>query len=290
MTDVENRELSLGAQDNDDHVKNITNPEANKYCPNGNPILEALDIRKWWINYHWSPETGTYADEPFRSIFDPNIIEKVPDGVKLQILPPDPSQGNAWRTSELVLTGESGEIKASYGRHLLTVRADEPASLSDLDPNAVFGFFCYQYSPAPASAGPNVHREIDLIEILRGADSQAQFTLQPYDWKPQQPSWRPFKLPPGCKVITVVNDWAVDPEGPYCAFYCFLGDYSLATLPPLISAHATWHSRREGYGQLIPSVTPTSCARFHINLWLMHGKAPSGPQSVVVTKYQYSTL
>jgi hypothetical protein len=41
--------------DNDDHIKNMQNSDANSYCPNGNPVLEFAG-RQWWINYHWSPE------------------------------------------------------------------------------------------------------------------------------------------------------------------------------------------------------------------------------------------
>ena len=61
--------------DNDDHIKNMQNSDANSYCPNGNPVLEFAG-REWWINYHWSPESGIYAGGDFDSIFDPKIIER----------------------------------------------------------------------------------------------------------------------------------------------------------------------------------------------------------------------
>ncbi len=73
--------------DNDDHIKNMQNSEANSYCPDGNPVLEFAG-RQWWINYHWSQESGIYAGGQFDSIFDPKIIERTSDGVRLWIKPP----------------------------------------------------------------------------------------------------------------------------------------------------------------------------------------------------------
>jgi hypothetical protein len=159
--------------------------------------------------------------------------------------------------------------------------------MADLDPNAVFGFFTYQYSEAPPSQGRNIHRELDMIEVLRGGSSNAQFTLQPFDPPPNP--WYPFTLPNNTPVITIVTDWYIDP-GLNLAATCavFLGDYSLETLPPIPKAYALWSPNQHGFHDLIPRVTATSCARIHINLWLMHGQAPSQPQSVTVTRVQYS--
>jgi hypothetical protein len=111
--------------DDDSHINNMKKSEANRYCPNNNPVIDFAGY-KWWINYHWDPSTGTYADEPFKSIFDPKIIEKVSDGVRLWIRRPT-KQGDAWRTSELVLVGterHEGNISAAYGTRLVTARAD----------------------------------------------------------------------------------------------------------------------------------------------------------------------
>jgi hypothetical protein len=106
--------------DNDDHIKNMQNSDANSYCPNGNPVLEFAG-RQWWINYHWSPEVAF--------IFDPKTIERTSDGVQLWIKPP--GQYDRWQTSELVSVE-----KVAYGRHLVTARADG-GSFSNLDANAV---------------------------------------------------------------------------------------------------------------------------------------------------------
>jgi SAM-dependent methyltransferase len=72
----------------------------------------------------------------------------------------------------------------------VTARADG-GSFSDPDPNAVFGVFTYQYSEAPPSQGPNKHREIDMMEVLRDASSNAQFTLQPTN----EITWGIFGVP-----------------------------------------------------------------------------------------------
>lgn len=43
-----------------------------------------------------------------------------------------------------------------------------------------------------------------------------------------------------------------------------------------------------GIERLIPNRTATSCERLHLDLWLMHGVAPSGPQSVTVTRFEFA--
>jgi hypothetical protein len=141
----------------------------------------------------------------------------------------------------------------------------------------------------PNNLDNNLHREIDMIEVL-GAPN-AQFTLQPWDHQPTP--WKQLKLPDGCQYITVVNDWwwNTDAQHISCVFMLFIGDYSLATLPPFKQAFASWEPYQEkDFSKLIPVITDTSCARVHINLWLMHGQAPSGPQSVTLTRFQYQPI
>jgi hypothetical protein len=282
----------MNGYDNDDHIKNMQNPEANKYCPNRNPVLN-FSGKDWWINYHWSQQTGIYADSNFDSIWNPKIIEQTSDGVRLWIQPPDSSLGPKWQTSEIVCVD-----KVAYGRYLVTARADD-GSFSNFDKNAVFGVFTYQYSEAPPPTPPpnpptrfNKHREIDMMEVLRGANSNAQFTLQPWDLDPHP--WYPFNLPDNTPVITIVTDWYIDPGYNRTITYAgFLGDYSLETLPPTPwegKAYALWYPNKDGFRDLIPAVTATSCARLHINLWLMQGQAPSDGQahSVTVTRFQFA--
>jgi hypothetical protein len=276
--------------DNDDNFKNdLRNPAAVKICPNQNPLIRFAD-HDWWINYHWSKATGSYVwggkdpNEPvFGTIFDPRIIETGPDFVRLWTRQPDPNRfppppgGTAvWRTSEIVLVD-----KMKYGHYLVTARADN-GSFSDFDPQTVFGLFSYQNSTAPS--GMNIHREIDLLEVLRGGGSNAQFTLQPWDYNPHP--WDPFTIPPNTPVVTAVLRWVEEGGQPSAYFHLFLGDYTLANHPPWNNAFRNWNGGN--FPSLVPRWTPTSCVRFHMNLWLMHGKTPSSgrEQSVTITRFQ----
>jgi hypothetical protein len=276
--------------DNDDHIKNISNPEANKFCPNGKSLIKFAG-RDWWINYHWSKETGPFAwggDNPkepvFGTIFDPKIIDAGPDFVRLWTkqpdtsrFPPPPGGKPVWRTSEIVLVD-----KMDYGRYLVTARADN-GSFSDFDPQTVFGLFSYQHSNAPS--GANVHREMDLLEVLRGSNSNAQFTLQPWDHNPHP--WDPFTLPANTPVVTLILHWYQDPAYRMRALmYLFIGDYTLENHPEWSQAFRSWDPHN--FGDLVPEWTQTSCVRFHMNLWLMHGIKPSSgrEQSVTITRFQ----
>ncbi|GLS17424.1 hypothetical protein GCM10007874_04390 [Labrys miyagiensis] len=270
----------MSAYDDDSYFQpsNTRNPEAVKYCPGRDPFITFAG-RQWWINYHWTQRSGTWAGEPFNSIFDPGIIQLTDKGIRLQILPSN--KPNECRTSELVLMDKLG-----YGKYLITVEADG-GSFSDLDPNAIFGAFLYQYSEAPPSNGANIHREIDFLEVLRSGEGNAQFTLQPYDHNPHPVNF--FKIPPKTEVITIYNHWHID-EGLNRASYfvCYSGRWSLGNLPPPEAAIASWMpSNHDGIKDLIPDHTSTSCERLHLNLWLMHGAAPSGPQSVTVTGFEF---
>jgi len=271
----------MSAYDDDSYFqpRNTNNPEAVTYCPRGDPFITFAG-RRWWINYHWTQSQGTYAYEPFKSIFDPKIIQRTAKGVQLQILPGnDPA---VWRTSELVLMDKLG-----YGKYLITAEADG-GSFSDLDANAIFGAFLYQYSEAPPSNGPNTHREIDFLEVLRNGGGNAQFTLQPYESNPHPVKF--FGIPAGTKAITITNHWYVDPGLNVVSYFaCYAGDWSLANPPPEQNLIAKWMpSDVPGIKPLIPHHTDTSCERLHLNLWLMHGAAPSGPQSVTVTRFEFA--
>jgi hypothetical protein len=278
------QEASMPKYDDDSHFQpqNTNNPQAVEYCPGDDPFITFAG-RQWWINYHWTQNQGTYVWEPFKSVFDPKIIEHGPEGIRLQILPGDDPA--AWRTSEVVLMDKLG-----YGKYLVTARADG-GSFSDLDPHAIFGVFLYQYSEAPPSNGRNKHREIDFLEVLRNSVGQAQFTLQPFGDNPPHPV-EFFKIPPATPVITIVNHWYVDAGGKRVAeFACYSGDWSLGNPPPEDKLIAKWYPAQDpNCAPLIPDHTDTSCERLHLNLWLMHGEAPDGPQSVTVTRFEFEPV
>jgi hypothetical protein len=170
----------------------------------------------------------------------------------------------------------------TYGHYLVVARADN-GSFSDFDKQTVFGLFGYQHSNAPS--GANVHREMDLLEMLRGDDSNAQFKLQPWTHNPHP--WDPFMLPANRPVVTLMLSWAETNGKPHVNMHLFRGDYTLEDHPPWKSAFRLWHPT-EKFGDLVPRWTPTSCVRFHMNLWLMHGKEPSSgrEQSVTITRFE----
>jgi len=60
-----------------------------------------------------------------------------------------------------------------------------------------------------------------MTEVLRGARSNAQFTLQPWDHDPHP--WYPFTLPAKTPVITIVTDWYVPETAPVAIFAVFSG-------------------------------------------------------------------
>ncbi len=265
----------MAGYDDDSHFSkaNIFNPEATRYCPNNNPLIRFAG-RDWWINYHWSQNTGTWADEPFKSIFDPKIVKAATDHITLQILP-NPANPSAWLTSEIVLLDKLG-----YGKYLITAKTDA-GGFADLDAHAVFGAFLYQYSEAPPDQGPNIHREIDFLEVLRSGEGNAQFTLQPWDGTGNTVKY--FKIPPGQNTITIETHWYPSANGLMSIFHCYLGDYTLANLPPYNEAVGFWRAEN----RFVPQHTAASCERLHINLWLMHGAAPSRPQSATITRFEF---
>ncbi|GGF83991.1 hypothetical protein GCM10007301_49980 [Azorhizobium oxalatiphilum] len=268
------------AYDDDTHIQNINNPEANKYCPNNNPLIDFAGY-KWWINYHWSQKDGTYFygdGGSFNSIFDPTIIKADGQTVQLAIRKPSPADPNqVWRTSEIVLVDKLG-----YGKYLITAVADN-GSFANLDPKAVFGAFTYQYSEAPPEQGLNKHREIDGLEVLRGGASNAQFTLQPYDPPPNPVKF--FTIPPDVGVLTMYLHWFEENGVPVCHWALYYKDLDLGGIS-LLGPDQAWQA--QGFEHYIPRHTATSCERFHINLWLMFGKNATGlEQSVTVKRFQF---
>ncbi|MFH1981494.1 MAG: hypothetical protein ABIL58_06605 [Pseudomonadota bacterium] len=270
--------------DNDDHFIDNTRgkykAKADAVCPSNNQFIEFAGY-KWWINYHWSLNQGTYAWEPFRSNFDPHVIKRTPDGVQLNIIPGDKSQDDS-RTSEIVLSEVLG-----YGTYLVTARADGD-SFQKLDPNAVFGIFTYQYSEGPPADGINRHRELDALEVIyRGKPGDAQFTLQPWTYDLNIKPGYFFDIPPDAKYLTSTMNWQGDGS---LAYSLYNGDYSYNDIMsnPTIKPFAIWKPSEDPVlRKYIAKHTPLSRERFHVNLWLMHGNRPAAPQTVTVTRFQF---
>src|SRR5262249_37436317 len=178
--------------DEEDNWENTKNKDANRYCPGNNPFVTFGDMKgsnTWWINYHWSRGSGTYANGWFNSIFDPqNFWKKTDEGLTLRAYG---TEKGKCITSELV-----SEAIAPIGdeyKFLVTARVDSGTkNFAALDENVIFGIFTYQYG---CTANPNVHQELDLLEIVskevakktqdgypkKDGDYNAQFTVQPWD-------------------------------------------------------------------------------------------------------------
>jgi hypothetical protein len=268
-------------QNDDPHMARdwIFNPEAIRCCPNNNPLIDFSGY-KWWTNFHWSKETGPYVwggKDPkipeMGTVFDPYLVTKYKGTeLKLAIEPPN-DKYKSWRTSEVCLMDNLG-----YGRYLVSAGTGE--DFAGLDPNVVFGMFTYQFTAASLSEGPNAQREIDALEVLRGANSNAQFMLQPWD---NRPPGLYFNIPPKTSVITVTLDWYLDSSRQKVAkFAIYEGKWTFDTLPREALAHLD--ATNSAFKDLIPS---HGWERFHFNLWLMHGRAPQGSQEVVITRFEY---
>jgi hypothetical protein len=164
-----------------------------------------------------------------------------------------------------------------YGRYLVSAGTGMTGGFSGLDPNAVLGIFTYQYTPAPLNEGRNTHREIDALEVLRGANSNAQFMLQPYD---SRPPGLFFNIPPSVTRITVTLDWGQK----VAKFAVYQGQFRFDTLPTPDKALAHLDATNAVFKDLIPAY---GWERLPFNLWLMHGRQPTGRQEVVIDGFEY---
>ena len=282
---------SPSVTENDDpHMSNanIYNPNAITCCPSNNPLIDFAG-QKWWTNFHWSKDSGPYVwggdnpNEPlFGTVFDPYLATNWSENkskVLLRIEPPNAQYPKSWRTSEICLLNNLG-----YGRYLVTAGTGMPRGFSGLDPNTVFGIFTYQFTAAPRSDGPNIYRELDALEVLRGSNSNAQFMLQPWD---NRPPGKYFTIPAGTEKITVTLDWYLERSGQKVARFAFYTRaLSFKDLPGVWPDGSYEHldATNSNFKDLIPS---HGSERFHIDLWLMHRRAPAGKQEVVMDGFEY---
>jgi hypothetical protein len=282
-------------QDDDPYMNhdNIYNPKALQFCPNNNPLISFAG-HQWWTNFHWSDATGCYVwggDDPtqpqFGTYFDPYLAPASTDGstATLQIQPPNTASGQSWRTSELCLMDNVG-----YGQYLITAKADEPADFAAFDPNVVFGIFTYQFTAADSSEGPNIHRELDVLEVLRrfppgdNTPGDAQFMLQPWN---SEPPGKYFIIPPNTPVITVVLSWNIDAASgkKYAYFGLWLADYDWTG----ISNNQPFQMLQAAGTDFEDHIPSHQWERFHLNLWLMHGVPPAGSHQVRITRFLFKS-
>jgi hypothetical protein len=279
-----------------DNWNKTKDPDANKACPNGNPFITFAGNR-WWINYWWSKETGTYVwgnDGQFRSNFDPKQFVRLNNyGLTLRAFG---TEQDKCITSEIVL-----EDIVGCGDYVVTARADQ-GSFAKLDDNVVFGIFTYQWGEAPPAQGKNTHREIDLLETIseaaQGYKGNAQFALQPAFDLPVPNLLHRFTIP-DTEYITAHMFRSSGDMG----LELYTGNYSYNDLfPPgqpeqrkLPIVGASWDPvvDNQDHNKIVPYVpkhTPQSCERLHINLYLVGGRPPRREQSITLTRFEYKPL
>jgi hypothetical protein len=274
-----------GAGYNEDNWGNTTNPEANQACPNGNPfVLLGEDSQsrplKWWINYHWTKGSGTYAwgDGWLRSNFDPKQFF-IQNGKEVTLRAFGPAQDKCI-TSELV-----SERLVGKGSYVVTARVDSGTrSFAQLDPNVIFGLFSYQWGQADPNETPNIHREYDLLETVsttwaQGPDrnsGNAQFTVQPWN-KNQWHNITRFSVP-DTQYLTAWLDWSSNPP----VYRLYKGNFPYEAIKyPGPLPFQEW-TVPVGY-TFKPNI---GAPRFHINLYLAQGKPPQAEQRVTITRVQ----
>jgi len=149
----------------------LTSPTMDELQWNDFPGGRVIDFadRSWRVK-----GDGVYGPGPNNFSDDPDNVWVDTDGrLHLTIQ----QEGQTWFSTELALVEPLG-----YGDYVFTT----VGRLDTFDPNAVLGFFLWQYGPCwdPGSLWWNPYNEID-IEFSRWGDPQNEyghFTTQPWDW------------------------------------------------------------------------------------------------------------
>jgi len=172
-------------------------------------------------------------------------------------------QSGIWHCAEVTTLHSFG-----FGRYQFQVTG----ALDRLDPNVVFGLFNY---PPPA-VGPDGTNEID-IEYSRWGDPAAlpaSTTIYPAHKGPP-PVSHPFPMPPGLSDTTQRFDW----QSTGISFQSLRGHRDDDQ-----GEYAHWSYRPADSLRRVPQQP----LPFHINLWLMRGKAPQDGKEVEVIIKRFS--
>lgn len=168
-------------------------------------------------------------------------------------------EGKGWTCAHVFLAESLG-----YGSYEL-VLAPQPR---ELDPLAVFGFFTWDEDPVFAN------REID-IELARWGEAAApnlQFTVQPWDGHPERLRRSMFDLSKGAVLSFVWKPGRID----------------FSAKAPEGEIRWSFPDASGERGKPLPfSVPGPGAERIGLNLWLMNGLSPLGPQRVVVESFSF---
>ncbi|MGO9571343.1 MAG: hypothetical protein ACLP5H_27780 [Desulfomonilaceae bacterium] len=236
----------------------------------------------WWTNYMFNLE-GQNKGYYFKGQqWDPRLVYADNNGLHLQMKKTTlPNANEQWSSTEVVLYGDgSGPVVQGYGLYLVAVSTKE--SFDALGrANCTFGAFTYQFNSD--SSETNTYHELDMIETgclgQQCADSNAQFTIQPWDaWKFNV---HRITIKKDVRDITVVMEWRGDQNA--VTFKVYYGIYDLDHLPS--SPDIFWKTNQEQQWRFIPK---SDCQPIHLNLWRGDpGKEPPGEQEVIIKKFQY---
>jgi hypothetical protein len=290
-------------EDNWNNTNDNTPNGANSVCPkndeypDGDPFVtfgdHAGSPMKWWINYHWTSQSGTYANDWFNSNFDPKQFFQL-SGNELTLRAFDPNDPHDPKISCIASELVSEALAQGTYTFLVTARVDQGGispSFAFLDPNVIFGIFTYQWGGADPNDTPNIHRELDLLETVNAEwaqvdvpGSNAQFTVQPWNANSSPPNYPNLErlTIPDTRYLTAVMFHNL--QGLLGVTYqLFAGNYSLDDLakkenPP--APFATWQVPTD----YIPP--DGGCPRFHINLYLAKGTPPQKEQRITITRIQ----
>jgi hypothetical protein len=269
-------------------------------APNG--CLVEFKNHKWWTAFTYNPPGGYYYNGGLGTTFAPEHVAVIPQGMTLTMAK-DWNNGKEWAGAEAVLmfTKDGSQVHYGYGDYLVTAELVSPpqANWADYDPNVAFGLFTYE-RPATGSVD-NPAREIDLAEISRWGwnhtdpvtcpftgfngsfdtatlcNGDAQFALQDYTKKAGMV--HRYNIGKD-QAVTLVMRWRAG----QVTFEKYHGTgLTLDTLPA--TPDTQWVTPisppAKDLSAYVPAATPSSCQRFHINLWLGNyiGKGPNQPHN-----------
>jgi hypothetical protein len=239
---------------------------------------------KWWTNYMFNLSGSGYWFNGQQ--WDPRLVYVDQNGLHLQLkMTQLPNAKLQWSSSEVVLWSDATgkRIYPGYGVYLVAASTND--SFDKLGMNGAFGAFTYREDEDNSQT--NKHHELDMIEASRWGNpsdpTNAQFTLQP--WQYIDTNVHRITIDKGVRDITLVMNWPG--AGTAVTFAVYYGIYDFANLPP--SPAISWKVTDPNNKVCVPTA---ACQTVHFNLWREPPGTvtPSGPQEVVIKKFQFRPI